>query len=100
MCWATIRGLENIDKLHHLWGTNDLEARLATMVVPARWGIFKASRWNQAIAARRLAQTCLGEMQHTGPKGYLDPETRGADGRSYLEVTASTILGIIRSQAE
>ena len=30
-------GLENIDKLHHLWGSNDLEARLATMVVPARW---------------------------------------------------------------
>jgi hypothetical protein len=88
-------GLENIETLHHLWGTNDLEARLATIVVPSRWGISRHSRWNQAVAAHRLVQTCLGPMRHTGPKGYLDPEVKAADGRSYLEVTASTMLAII-----
>lgn len=90
--------LENIEELHHLWGSNDLEARLATMVVPARWGISRRSRWNQAIAANRLIQTCLGTMHHTGPKGYLDPDTTAPDGRSYLEVTASTMLAIISSR--
>ena len=91
-------GLENVKRLHHLWGSNDLEARLATMVVPARWGMFRRSRWNQAIASKRLIQTRLGEMQHTGPKGYLDPETRDSDGRTYLEVTASTMLAILQSR--
>jgi hypothetical protein len=88
-------GLDNVEKLHHLWGAGDLEARLATMVVPARWSISRRSRWNQAIAAQRLVQTCLGPMHHTGPKGYLDPAVKVADGRSYLEVTASTMLAII-----
>jgi hypothetical protein len=92
-------GLENVEKLHHLWGTNDLEARLATMVVPARWGISTSSRWNRAIAASRLIQTCLGPMRHTGPKGYLDPDTREADGRSYLELTAAAMLAVIDSRS-
>jgi len=91
-------GLENVEKLHHLWGTNDLEARLATIVVPARWGMSKRSRWSRAIAEQRLVQTCLGVMRHTGPKGYLDADTKAADGRSYLEVTASAMLAIIDSR--
>jgi hypothetical protein len=90
--------LTNVEQLHHLWGTNDLEARLATMFVPARWGMFKRSRWHQAIAAKRLIQTCLGAMHHTGPKGYLDPDTAAPDGRSYLDVTASTMLAIVGSR--
>jgi hypothetical protein len=91
-------GLTNVEKLHHLWGANDLEARLATMVVPARWGVARRSRWNQAIAANRVVQTCLGPMRHTGPKGYLDPDTAGSDGRTYLEVTAAAMLEIIDSR--
>jgi hypothetical protein len=88
-------GLENMEQLHHLWGTGDLEARLATIVVPARWRISRGSRWNRAIAADRLVQTCLGPMRHTGPKGYLDPDEKAADGRSYLDVTATAMLTII-----
>jgi hypothetical protein len=90
--------LATVEHLHHLWGSNDLEARLAMMVVPARWPMSKRSRWNRAIAMERLTQTCLGNMQHTGPKGYLDPDTQAPDGRSYLEVTASTMLEIIDAQ--
>jgi hypothetical protein len=92
-------GLTNIEKLHHLWGANDLEARLATMVVPARWGVSRGSRWNRAIAANRVIQTCLGPMCHTGPKGYLDPDTACPDGRSYLQATADAMLAIIRSRS-
>jgi len=91
-------GLENVEKLHHLWGDKDLEARLATIVVPARWGISRTSRWNRAIAADRLIQTRLGPMCHTGPKGYLDADSRGEDGRSYLDITADAMLKIIHTQ--
>jgi hypothetical protein len=97
--------LATVEHLHHLWGSKDLESRLATMVVPARWPISKKSRWNQAIAMRRLSQRCLGDMVHTGPKGYLDKKTNAPDGRSYLEVTAQAMLEIVdttgaKSQAD
>jgi hypothetical protein len=87
--------LASVKHLYHLWGSKDLESRLATLVVPARWPISKRSRWNEAIAARRLSQRCLGEMVHTGPKGYLDMKTMAPDGRSYLEVTATAMLDIV-----
>jgi hypothetical protein len=87
--------LESVNHLHHLWGTRDLEARLAALAVPARWPIARHSRWNQAIAAGRLSESCLGEMDHTGPGGYLDPDAFTPDGRSYLEVTASRMVEIV-----
>jgi hypothetical protein len=87
--------LESIKHLQHLWGDDDLEARMAMAVVPARWPISKRSRWNVAIAAKRVEQTGLGPMAHTGPKGYLDPDVHVPDGRSHLQVTASTMLEII-----
>ena len=52
----------------------------------------------EAIAAQRLTQTCLGPMAHTGPKGYLDPDVKTDDGRSYLEVTASAMLAILNAR--
>jgi hypothetical protein len=91
-------GLEAIEKLHHLWGQNDLESRLATMVVPARWSISTRSRWGRAVAVHRVVQMCLGPMGHTGPKGYLDPDAKIEDGRSYLAVTASAMLAILTQQ--
>jgi hypothetical protein len=87
--------LATVEHLYHLWGTKDAEAGLAMLVVPPRWPIARRSRWNQALAAKRITQTCLGTMVHTGPKGYLDDDTRAPDGRSYLEITASMMLEII-----
>jgi hypothetical protein len=87
--------LESVEHLYHLWGRKDFEARLAALAVPARWPIARGSRWNRAIAAGRLSETRLGEMDHTGPGGYLDPDAFTRDGRSYLEVTASTMLEIV-----
>ena len=91
--------LATVEHLHHLWGTHDVEARLAAVAMPARWPIAKRSRWNRAIMAGRLTQTCLGAMHHAGARGYLDPDTWTPEGRSYLEVTASTILEIIDSRS-
>jgi len=91
-------GLEIVEHLHHLWGQNDMEARLAKMVVPGRWSRSKRSRWHQAVVAQRVVETCLGPMAHTGPKGYLDPDMKTEDGRSYLEVTASAMLAILTAR--
>jgi hypothetical protein len=87
--------LESVEHLYHLWGTRDFEARLAAAIVPARWPIFRRSRWNRAIAAGRLSEICLGAIDHNGPHGYLDPDTFAPDGRSYLEVTASQMIAIV-----
>jgi len=92
--------LATVEHLFHLWGKNDLEAKLAMAVVPARWPISKRSRWAVAVVGGRITETCLGEMVHTGPKGYLDPDVKAPDGRSYLEVTATAMLGIIESRVE
>jgi pimeloyl-ACP methyl ester carboxylesterase len=89
--------LETVEHLYHLWGTKDVESRLATAMVPARWPISRWSLWNQAIAAHRVTQECLGAMTHYGPKSYLDAGTLGSDGRSFVEVTGSTMLRIIES---
>jgi hypothetical protein len=88
--------LERVEHLHHLWGTRDVEASLAAFAVPARWRIARHSRWNRTIAAGRLTLICLGNMTHAGRRGYLDPAAFAPDGRSYLEVTASTMLGIVQ----
>jgi hypothetical protein len=90
--------LASVKHLYHLWGAKDLESRMATAVVPARWKIAKRSLWNRAVAEQRITQQCLGEMVHTGPKGYLDAKTKAPDGRSYLEVTASAMLQVITPQ--
>ena len=90
--------LASVKHLHHLWGAKDLESRMATAVVPARWKIARRSLWNRAVAEHRITQQCLGEMVHTGPKGYLDAKTMAPDGRSYLEVTASAMLRVITPQ--
>jgi hypothetical protein len=91
-------GLASVEHLYHLWGTKDLESRLATAVVPARWPIAKKSLWNRAVADGRLTQECLGTMVHTGPKGYLDAKVTAPDGHTNLEVTAAAMLRIIEAQ--
>jgi hypothetical protein len=92
--------LASVEHLYHLWGTNDLESRMATAVVPARWKVARRSLWNRALAEHRITQECLGEMQHTGPKGYLDANTNAPDGRSYLDVTASAMLRVISAHEQ
>ena len=39
-------------------------------------------------------------MIHTGPKGYLDPDSHTPDGRSFLDVTAAEMLEIVERSTE
>ena len=47
------------------------------------------------LADGRLRYVPLGDMIHTGPKGYLDPDSHTPDGRSFLDVTAAEMLEIV-----
>jgi hypothetical protein len=89
------RGLESIDCMHHLFGSGDVEQRLTARCLPSRWPLAKRSRWNRALADGRIRMVYLGDMIHTGPKGYLDPDARQPDGRSHLEVTAGEMVRLI-----
>ena len=89
------RGLESIDHMYHLYGSGDVEQRLPAYFLPSRWPLARRSRWNRALADGRLQRVFLGEMIHTGPKGYLDPDTLQPDGRSNLDVTAGEMVRLI-----
>jgi hypothetical protein len=89
------RGLESVDRMYHLYGSGDVEQKLPAIFLPSRWSLARRSRWNQALACGRLRYVPLGAMIHTGPKGYLDPDSRAPDGRSFLDVTAGAMLEII-----
>jgi hypothetical protein len=81
--------------MYHLYGSGDVEQRLPAYFLPSRWSLAKRSHWNRALADGRLQRIFLGEMIHTGPKGYLDPDALQPDGRSNLDVTAGEMIRLI-----
>jgi hypothetical protein len=89
------RGLASIDHMYHLYGSGDVEQRLPAYFLPSRWPLAKRSHWNRALADGRIQRVFVGEMIHTGPKGYLDPDAHQPDGRSNLEVTAGEMIRLI-----
>jgi hypothetical protein len=89
------RGLEAVERLVHLYGSGDVEQKLPALFLPSRWPLAKRSRWNRALAGDRIRYVFLGDMIHTGPKGYLDPDSHTPDGRSFLDVTAGAMLEVI-----
>jgi len=96
---GSVRGLESVDRMVHLYGSDDLEQKLPAIFLPSRWRLARRSFWNRALADGRLRLVLLPGMAHTGPGGYLDPDRSGPDGRSFLEVTAAEMLAVIRSSA-
>ena len=94
------RGLESIDHMYHLYGSGDVEQKLPAVLLPSRWSLARRSRWNRALADGRLQYVPLGDMIHTGPKGYLDPDSHTPDGRSFLDVTAAEMLEIVGRSTE
>jgi hypothetical protein len=93
------RGLESIDRMYHLYGSGDVEQKLPAALLPSRWPLARRSRWNRALSDGRLRYVFLGDMGHTGPGGYLDPDSHVPDGRSFLDVTAAAMAEIIAQSA-
>lgn len=93
-------GLHEVHRLYHLVGRRDMVHRLSNVVFPGRWPILTYSAWNQAAAGGRIRHVDLGPMDHTGTGGYMDSTCLLEDGRNHLEVTVSTIAGIVEEAEE
>ena len=93
---ASPRTLHGLGRVVHLRGRNDRVARIGAAFFPGRWPLVRWSAWNRAMADGRIEVVDLGEMDHTGRDGYLDDETRTADGPSFMALTASAVARLAR----
>ena len=88
--------LDWVDRVAHLYGTKDGWLRFGALIFPARWPIFRSSRWNRALAAGKIAPIRTGPMVHTGRHSYLDDTATLESGESYMAHTAGIIAGLVR----
>ncbi|MEI5522160.1 hypothetical protein WB401_03135 [Streptomyces brasiliscabiei] len=83
--------------LHQLTSAGDRIERVGTWIFPQRRPLFRRSGWNRARRAGRITVHRLDPATHLGPRGYISPDTRLPDGRTYLDRTADTVIGIVRA---
>ena len=93
-------GLSSVQHLYHLYGERDGVQRLGALFFPGRWPFLTNSEWNRAKAQDKITFIPLGPSKHTGAQGYMDADSCLSDGRSYLEGTLETIVGIVRAPSE
>lgn len=89
------RSLAYIDRLVHLYGTQDRLQRLGAVIFPRRWPIFPNSYWNLALAAGRISEINLGPMTHNGRSSYMDATISFDGAASYLDHSADVIARLI-----
>lgn len=82
--------------VHRLTSANDWIERVGTRLFPERWRVFRRSAWNRAVDAGKVTVHSLDPAAHIGPESYISPTAHLADGRSYLDRTAETVIEIIR----
>jgi hypothetical protein len=87
--------LRTITRLTLLYGTGDRLQWLPDWIFPARWPFWRNSEWNRALKEGKLRRICLGRMGHTKRNSYLDGTVYAPDGRSYRDVTADAIAGLL-----
>lgn len=93
------RSLDRISALTHLYGTEDRGQRLGGLIFPARWSLFPGTHWGVALVGGKIRFRCLGPMRHSGRHSYLDATAHIADGRSFMDVTADEVAGLIQRLA-
>ena len=89
-------GIESLDRIVHIQGSQDRVAKLGGFFFIHRWRIFSKSHWNQARKHGMISYIRLRGMAHNGPGSYLDPEARmGGSSRSNLDRTLTSIVGVV-----
>ncbi|MEL7234461.1 MAG: hypothetical protein AAGK74_08195 [Chloroflexota bacterium] len=88
--------VNRIDDVTHIYSDKDTVQRLG-MIFPGRWAVSVTSTWNRGKRAGRIRKLKLPGVKHDGPGGYLDEEQTLPDGRSFMDRTVETIVGIINS---
>lgn len=92
-------GIQSLDRLVHIQGSQDRVAKLGGFFFIHRWRIFGKSHWNQARKHGMISTIRLRGIAHNGPGGYLDPEVRqDGSGRSNLERTLTSIVGVVEQE--
>lgn len=82
--------------LYRLTSANDWIERLGIGVFPQRWRLWRRSAWNRALDAGKITKRSLDPATHVGPRSYISPTARLADGHSHLDRTTETVIEIIR----
>ena len=88
-------GIQSLDRLVHIQGSNDRVAPLGGYFFVHRWKVFGTSHWNRARKRGLITVVRLRGMGHNGPGGYLDPEPGVNGSRSNLERTVASIVGVV-----
>lgn len=91
-------GLDRVDHLWHLRGSNDVLEKLGGVMFAGRWPRAAFSPWNKALRDGRIDLIELGPMHHNGKAHYYDPNTLAPDGRSYLQVTIDAVVAVLTDQ--
>jgi hypothetical protein len=84
--------------LYRLTSANDWIERAGMRLFIQRWRLWRHSPWNRALDAGKITVHSLDPATHTGPKSYISPTARLADGQTYLDRTSKTVIEIIRSR--
>jgi hypothetical protein len=85
--------------LYQLTSGKDWIERLCTRIFPQRWPLYRRSAWNRARRAGKITVRRLDPAAHFGPRSYISPLAHLPDGRTHLDLTAGTVLEIVRATA-
>lgn len=91
-------GMDRIEHLTHLRGSNDPLERLGWILFAGRWPGAVGSPWSRAKAEGRVDVITLGPMQHNGKEHYFDAEAFAPDGRNYLQVSIDAIHAVLTGE--
>jgi hypothetical protein len=95
---ASSPGIGAVDRIYHLYGSNDRVQKFAAIMFPERWAVFPHSYWNIAKAEGRISPRYLGNMGHDGAGGYLG-ENADSDGESFISKTVAALASLLETES-
>ncbi|GAA4578831.1 hypothetical protein GCM10023176_55470 [Micromonospora coerulea] len=90
--------ISHAQHLDRLTSAGDWIERVGTWMFPQRWRLFRRSGWNRADREGKITVHRLDPATHIGPRSYISPGARLPDGRSHLDLTADTVIALIRDR--
>ncbi len=92
---ASDPGLLRLDRLTHIYGTEDSIQALGPKLFPSRLPAYVDSAWNRALRAGRIDLLPIGPLKHQGTGGYLDATTTLPEGDTPRQRTVETIGSVV-----
>ena len=89
-------GLDHIEHLYHLYGTKDPVQEIGQIAYAGRWPILPQSAWNRAKADGKITMIAVGQIGHTGSKGYFSETSHLENGQSFLDHSVEVIAQVLQ----